>query len=237
MAREVAAREVGQRHRQHQRHFATEFVFELLHRHDPGLGVERVEHRLDQDEIGPAVDQRGGLFVIDFDQVVPVDLAEAGVVDIGREREGLVGRADRPGDKARAAVLGSELVGDLSGEASAGQVDFAHQMFGAIVRLADPVGGKGVRFGDIGPGLEIGAMDRFRHFRLGQGEDVVVALLVLRKAQRSGIVGFGQLPALDLGAEGPVDDQDALGRFGQQGFARGHDWFSLGRRPSRWQIA
>ena len=212
-------------------------MFELLHRHDPGLGVERVEHRLDQDEIGPAVDQRGGLFVIDFDQVVPVDLAEAGVVDIGREREGLVGRADRPGDKARAAVLGSELVGDLSGEASAGQVDFAHQMFGAIVRLADPVGGKGVRFGDIGPGLEIGAMDRFRHFRLGQGEDVVVALLVLRKAQRSGIVGFGQLPALDLGAEGPVDDQDALGRFGQQGFARGHDWFSLGRRPSRWQIA
>ena len=35
-----------------------ERVARLDHRHHAGLGVERVEHRLDQDEIGAALDQR-----------------------------------------------------------------------------------------------------------------------------------------------------------------------------------
>ena len=33
----------------------------MAHRHDPGLAVERIEHRLDQDEVGSAFNQRGGL--------------------------------------------------------------------------------------------------------------------------------------------------------------------------------
>ncbi len=60
-------------------------------------------------------------------------------------------------------------------------------------------------------------MDRFGHFRLGQREDVVVALLILGKAQRAGIVGLGQLEVLDLGAERTVGDKDALCGLFEQG--------------------
>ncbi len=84
----------------------------LDRRHDPSLGVERIEHRLDQDEIHPALDQRVDLLAVHLLEVIEVDLAVAGIVDVGRERQRLVGRPERPGDEARAAVLRFELVGD-----------------------------------------------------------------------------------------------------------------------------
>ena len=111
-------------------------------------------------------------------------------------------------------------------------------MFGAIIGLADAVGGKSVGLGNIGPGLEIGAVDGFGHFGLGQRQNVVVALLVLGKAQRPGIVGLGQLPVLDFGAKGAIGDEDALGGFGEELVTRTHAAFSdWARRPSKWQMA
>ena len=91
-------------------------------------------------------------------------------------------------------------------------------------------------------------MDAGGHVRAGQREDVVVALLVVRQAQRSGKIGFGQLQLLDLGAEAAVVHQDALGRFGKEADAGGgggkgsHAARSFtgperGRRPRRWQMA
>ena len=46
-------------------------------RHDPGLGVQRVEHRLDQDEVDAALDQRLDLLAIDALHRVEVDLADS----------------------------------------------------------------------------------------------------------------------------------------------------------------
>ena len=63
------------------------------------------------------------------------------------------------------------------------------------------------------PGVEIGAGDRLRHLGLGQREDVVIALLVVAQPEIAGIIGLGELPVLDLGAERAVGDQDALGGF------------------------
>ena len=116
-------------------------------------------------------------------------------------------------------------------------------MLGSIVRLTDPVGGKGVGFGDVGPRREVRTVDRLRNLGFGQREDVVVALLVARQPQRPSIVSFAQFPVLDLGAERPVGDQDALGRFGEELLSFGHATSSsaatgcLGRIPSMWQIA
>jgi hypothetical protein len=114
------------------------------------------------------------------------------------------------------------FVRDAAGELRALDVDLPHQMLGAVIRLADPVGRKGVGLRDIRPRLKIGAMDRLRHLGLGQRQDVVIALLVVGQAQRAGIIGFRKLPVLDLGAERPVRDQDALGGFAQEGVAYGH---------------
>ena len=78
------------------------------------LAVERVEHRLDQDEVDPALDQRVDLLAIDRLDRVEVDLAKAGIVDVGRQRQRLVGRPDRAGDPALAAVGCAGLVGDFA---------------------------------------------------------------------------------------------------------------------------
>ena len=80
---------------------------------DRGLGVQRVEHRLDQDEIDAALDQRLDLLDIDVGDGVEIDLAKAGIVDVGRERQGLVGRPERAGDAALRPSF-ARRVGDLA---------------------------------------------------------------------------------------------------------------------------
>jgi hypothetical protein len=110
-------------------------------------------------------------------------------------------------------------------------VDLAHQMLGAVIGLTDLVGGEGVGLGDIRAGLEIGAVDGLGHLRLGQREDVVVALLVMAQAERAGIIRLGQLPVLDLGAERAIGDQDALGGLGKECVACGHATSDLNLSP------
>ena len=65
------------------------------------LGVQRVEHRLDQDDVGAALDQPAHLLRVGLAQLVEVDVAEAGIVDVGRDRRRAVGRPDGAGDEAR----------------------------------------------------------------------------------------------------------------------------------------
>ena len=121
-------------------------------------------------------------------------------------------------------------------------VDFAHEVFGGVIGLADAVGAEGIGFSDVGPGIEVGAVDGLRHFGLGQREDVVVALLVVAEPERPGIIRLGQLPVLNLGPERAVGEQDTLLGRRNESFSRaGHAAFSVagaaGRTPSIWQIA
>jgi hypothetical protein len=184
------------------------------------------------------------LFEVDIDHRVPVDLTEAGVVHIGGQGQRLVRGPHRARHETGAAILGLILIGDPAGELRAGHIDLAHQMLGTVIGLRDAVGREGVCFGNIGPGLEIGAVDRFRHLGLGQRENVVVALLVVGKAQRSGVIRFAQLEVLDLRTESAVGDQQTLRCLFKESLAGGR-WRdghatvseSFGRRPSRWLMA
>ncbi|OJH16032.1 hypothetical protein BLX88_25810, partial [Bacillus obstructivus] len=112
-----------------------------------GLAVQRVEQRLDQDEVRPALDQRIGLFAVHAFEIIKVDLAETRIVDVGAERQRLVGRSDGPCNKARAAVLGLIFIRQPPREPRALDIDLAHQMLGGIIRLADAVGREGVGLG------------------------------------------------------------------------------------------
>ena len=67
---------------------------------DRGLGVERVEDRLDQQHVDAAVDQAAHLLAIGLAQLVEGDGAEARIEHVGRDRGGAVGRADGAGDEA-----------------------------------------------------------------------------------------------------------------------------------------
>ena len=104
----------------------------LLKRAKPaGLGVERVEDRLDQNEVRAAFDEGAGLLAIDIDQRIEVDLAEAGIVDVRRERRGAVGRPDGAGDEARLSGVRPIFIGQPAGELGRGNVDLADQMLPA----------------------------------------------------------------------------------------------------------
>ncbi|KIU00664.1 hypothetical protein QU38_02785, partial [Staphylococcus aureus] len=163
----------------------------------------------------------------DMLEVIEIYLAIARIVDVGTERERLVGRSQRAGNEARATILRLELIGDRAGEPGAFDIDLAHQMLGTVIGLADPVGREGVGLGDVRPRLAIGAVDRRRHLGHGQRENVVIAPPVMAEAEIAGIGGLVELPVLDLGAERPVGDQDALGGFGQQFLACGHHRSSI----------
>jgi hypothetical protein len=68
------------------------------------LALSVVEHSLDEDDLGPALDQRFNLLDIDVGQKIEVDLAITRIVHVGRQRQGLVGRPERAGDEALATV-------------------------------------------------------------------------------------------------------------------------------------
>ncbi len=85
---------------------------------DRRLGVERVEDGLDQQEVGAALEQALDLLGIGDAQFVEGDGAEARIGHVGRDRGGAVGRPERAGDEARAAVLALRDVGAPRGPAS-----------------------------------------------------------------------------------------------------------------------
>ena len=78
---------------------------DLLRRDDRGLGVERVEDRLDEDDLGAAVDQPPHLLGVGVAHLVEGHGAVAGIVHVRRDRQRAVRRADGAGDEAAAAVL------------------------------------------------------------------------------------------------------------------------------------
>jgi hypothetical protein len=118
----------------------------------------------------------------DIDEV-EIDLAIAGIVDVGRQRQRLVGRPERAGDPALAAVLLCLAVGDLADDPGAGEVDVADQSFGAVIGLADPVGVEAVGGEDVGAGIgEALAISR-DEIGLGEVQKVVIALLVARRGR------------------------------------------------------
>ncbi len=106
---------------------------------DRRLGVERVEDGLDQQEVGAAVDQPLDLLGIGLAQLVEGDGAEAGIGHVGRDRGGAVGRPDRAGDEARAAVLALRDVGGRAREPRALEVELVGDARHAVVGLRDRV--------------------------------------------------------------------------------------------------
>ncbi|KAG7666547.1 hypothetical protein KSW81_002826 [Nannochloris sp. 'desiccata'] len=126
---------------------------------DLALSVSKMV--LDKDEVRSAFHERLGLVAIDGGQVIEIDLAVAGVFDIGAERERLVGRPDGSGDKARTAIAGGEFVRQFARDAGGSEVDFAHQPFGGVIGLADAAEQVAGRVGQLRPveGVEVELLD------------------------------------------------------------------------------
>src|SRR6185369_2973095 len=102
--------------RNHQRKLAAERLPCFERCEDRRFSVERVEDRLDQNEIDAALDESIDLLAIDRLHLVEVDLPEGGIVDVGRERQRLVRRPERTRDPALLAVLRTVAVDDLAND-------------------------------------------------------------------------------------------------------------------------
>ena len=214
---------------------------------DRGLGVERVEDGLDQQEIGAAVDQALDLLAIGRAQLVEGDGAEAGIGDVRRDRGGAVGRPERAGDETAPAVFFLGQRGRLARQRRARLVELVGDVLHAVIGLRDRGGGERVGGDDVGAGAEIGEMDVAHRVRPAQIEQVVVAahLAVPGVEARAAIALLVELERLDHGAHGAVEHQDALA---QRSMKR-PDWshavtddanqlpVTAGRKPSKWQIA
>ena len=179
----------------------------VLRRDDRSLRVQRVEDRLDEEQVDAALDEALDLLGIGVADLVEGDSAERGIVDARRERERLVERSDRAGDEPP-----SHLVGGLASEPRALAVQLTDDALEAVVGLADRGRGERVRCRDVGAGLEVGAVDAEDDVRLGQVEDVRVAGDVLRVVaeQVAGEVFGREALALQHRPPGAVEDEDAL---------------------------
>ena len=85
MSRQIATGHIGDCHRYHQGHVPARCQRRFLRRHGCTFGVQRVENRFDQQEIHAAFDKRVALFAIDAFEIIKVDFAIAGVVDVWRQ--------------------------------------------------------------------------------------------------------------------------------------------------------
>ena len=213
LARQRAPAAIGDRHRDHQRHVDAERLLHFLDGDDRGLRVQRVEDRLEQQDVGAAVDQAADLVGVGRAHLVERHRAERRVVDVGRDRERAVGRADRAGDEPgllrRAPRV---LVGRLAREPRGGDVDVVDVRLEPVVRLRDGVAVERVGLDDVRAGLEVLAVDAADDVGPRQHEHVGVALEVVRMIgePRAAIVGLAQRVALDHRAHRAVQNQDAL---------------------------
>ena len=220
LARQGAAGEVGDGAGDHDRQAGALLRKNLLAGEDGRLGVQRVEDRLDQNDLGAAVDQAAQLLAIGNAQVVEGDGAVAGIVHVGRDGRRAVGRPERAGDEAPAAVLARGDPGRLASDLRAFAVQFVDQRLQAVIGLRDRGRRERVGLDDVGAGAAIIQVDGPDRLRLGERQEIVVALQVAVAAARVPIAAKMLLPeaeALDLRPHRAVEDEDALARRRRQG--------------------
>src|SRR6185369_3048001 len=188
------------------------------------LRIERVEDRLDQQQVDPALDQSLDLFVIGRAQLLEVDVARPRVVHVGADAGGLGRGAQCARDEARLVPSGKP-VGGRAREPGRGQIHLARQVAEGIVVLRDARGAEGVGLDDVGPGREVALVDVADHVGPRQAEQLAVVFQVLGVILEAlpAVVALGQPEPLDHRAHCAVENRDALREQARQGLATGVD--------------
>ena len=209
---------VGDGARDHHRHADAARLRRFGDGADRGLGVERVENGLDEEHIDAAIDKAAHLFGIGDAQFVERNGAKAGVGNVRRDRGGAVGRADRAGDEARAAILTLRAARGGAGEPRALEVQFVGHLRHAVIGLRDARRREGVGRDDVGAGTEIGEMNGAHGLRPAEVEQIVIAphLAVPGIEARPAKALLIEPERLDHRPHGAVEHENALGRQTEQ---------------------
>ncbi len=210
LPREVAAALVDRREREPERKLGRL----VERRRDRGLRVQRVEHRLDEQDVDAAVAQAADLVRVCIADGVEGHRAIRRIVDARRERERHVQRADGAGDEPRPVRgLRSPRVRRAAGEPGALDVHLVHHV-GAerVVGLADRRRGERVRRGDVGARGEVVVVDPGDDLGARDVQQVGVARDIVRMVTEA-LAAIGLLAAelaLDEDAPGAVEHGDPL---------------------------
>ena len=147
-------------------------------------------------------------------ELLEADVAGPRVGDVRGDGGGPVRGSQRAGDPARPAVARLGRVRGGAGQPGGGRVHLAGQVCQPVVGLADRRGVERVRLDHVGPGVEVGGVNRGDDVGPREREQVVVAAQVTRMVgeARPPEVGLGELVLLDQRPHGPVEDQDPLRR-------------------------
>ena len=183
LPRQRASAAVGNRHRDHQRQLEAPLVEQVPYRDQRRLRVERVEYRLDQQQVAPAIHQTPRLFEIGVPQRVERGGAKRRVVHVRRDRQRPIRRPDCAGHEPRAVrgAFGPHVDGG-PGKAGGLDVQLIYNRLERVVRLSNGGAAERVGLDDVAARLQIRVMDPADHVRPGQHEQVVVPLQVARMA-------------------------------------------------------
>ena len=169
LAGKGAARAVGDGARDHQRHLKAALGEGLEAGEDRGLGVQRVENRLDEENIRAAVDETLDLLAIGDAELVEADRAETRIVDVGRKRRGSVGRPQRASDETAPSVRLLRLDRRTPRQSRPVAIELVDLILHPIVGLRDRGRREGVGLENVRARERISQMDVFDRLRLGQG--------------------------------------------------------------------
>ena len=173
---------------------------------DRRLRVQRVEDRLDQEHVDPAVAQAAHLLGVALDDLVERVRAVRRVVDTRAERQRHVQRPDRAGDEAVGPCR-------LARDPRALDVHVVHRVLEPVVRLPDRGRRERVRRRDVGARREVRVVHLAHDVGPRQVEQVGVVLDVtrMRREALTAEVGLGEASALEEDAPRPVEHEDPLG--------------------------
>ena len=180
---------------------------------DRGLRVQRVEDRLDEDEVDPARDEGAGRLLVGGAKLVEARVAGARVLHRGGDGRGPVGGSEHAGRETGTVRL-RPRGGAGAGDASPRLVDLGRKIGRVVVSLRDRGGAERVGEDDVAPRREVGVVDLRHHVGPGEAKEVVVA------AKRAGgvpktlsaIVRLVEPALLEHGPGGAVEHDDALAK-------------------------
>ena len=181
---------------------------------DRGLRVQRVEDRLDEQEIDAAVAERPDLLLVRGLHLVEGDGTVGSVFDLRRERERHVQRADRAGDEARlVGAARGPRIGRRACEPRAFEAHLRRDMSEGVVRLPDRGRRERVRRRDVRASREVRVVDLRDDRRRGEVEEVGIALDVVRMRGEAlaAVLLLGEPAPMDEHAPGAVEHEDSLG--------------------------
>ena len=208
LTRQVAPAPVDGREREPERQLGGH----VRGRDDRGLRVQRVEDRLDEEDVDAALGEGRDLLRVGGPHLRERDGAEGGVLDLRRDGERDVERPDRAGDEPRPSrIVCRPPVGGRAREPGALAAHLRRVALERVVGLADRGGRERVRRREIRAGGEVRVVDLGHELRAREVQEIRVALDVVRVLAQevAAILHLREAAPVDEHAPRPVVDRDA----------------------------